>query len=64
MRVLSRFYRRLFLRKLMTAHCGGRLHFFNGLAKLADPAAFAAMKAQTLALLANQTPWSRSVWRR
>ena len=45
-RVLSRFYRRLFLRKLMTAHCGGRLHFFNGLAKLADPAAFAAHLAQ------------------
>lgn len=30
----------------MTAHCGGRLHFFNGLAKLADPAAFAAHLAQ------------------
>jgi len=41
-RVLSRFYRRLFLKKLMAAHCAGRLRFFNGLARLADPAAFAA----------------------
>jgi Putative transposase/Transposase zinc-binding domain len=45
-RVLSRFYRRLFLKNLMAAHRAGRLRFFNGLARLANPAAFAAHLAQ------------------
>ena len=40
-RVLSRLYRRLFLEKLAAAHEAGRLRFFNDLAPLAEPAAFA-----------------------
>ena len=41
-RVLSRLFRRLFLEKLMTAHKAGELQFFNNLARLAEPRAFAA----------------------
>ena len=41
-RVLSRLFRRLFLEKLAAAHGAGRLRFFNDLARLQDPEAFAA----------------------
>lgn len=51
-RVLSRLYRRLFLDKLGAAHRAGELKFFNDLATLSDPKAFAA----TLA------PLRRSEW--
>jgi hypothetical protein len=39
-RVLSSLFRRLFLRKVEVAFNTGRLHFFNALAPLADPATF------------------------
>ena len=45
MRVLSRFFRRLFLDKLATLHAKGRLRFFGDLADLSDPRAFAAYLA-------------------
>ena len=41
-RVLSRFFRRLFLEKLADAHARGRLRFFGALTSLAAPPAFAA----------------------
>jgi hypothetical protein len=41
-RVLSRFFRRLFLERLGQAHAAGKLTFFNDLATLAVPAAFKA----------------------
>jgi hypothetical protein len=41
-RVLSRFFRRLFLEKLTAAHAGGRLRFFGELSALAAPKVFAA----------------------
>jgi hypothetical protein len=41
-RVLSRCFRDLFVAQLRTAFAAGELRFPNGLAKLADPAAFAA----------------------
>ncbi len=41
-RVLSRLFRRLFLTGLAAAHAAGRLRFFDKLAGLAGPAAFAA----------------------
>jgi hypothetical protein len=41
-RVLSRLFRRLFLKKLAAAHKAGRLAFFNDLAPLADYDAFDA----------------------
>jgi hypothetical protein len=41
-RVLSRFFRRLFLEKLTDAHARGRLRFFGDLTSLATPQAFAA----------------------
>ncbi len=41
-RVLSRLFRRLFLNKLTAAYAAGRLSFFNGLAYLSEPGAFAA----------------------
>ena len=41
-RVLSRLYRRLFLKRLQTAFDAGKLSFFGELAALAMPAAFAA----------------------
>ncbi len=44
-RVLSRLFRRLFLDKLKAAHRAGRLRFFNDLACLAEPNAFAALIA-------------------
>ena len=44
-RVLSRLFRRLFLEKLLAAHRAGHLQFFNGLARLHDPGAFAARLA-------------------
>ena len=44
-RVLSRFFRRLFLERLMAAHQAGDLQFFNDLAPLADPKAFADLLA-------------------
>ena len=40
-RVLQRLYRRLFLHKLAAAHANGRLQFFDALAPLSDPRAFA-----------------------
>ena len=40
-RVLQRLYRRLFLQKLAAAHAAGRLQFFDALAPLSDPRAFA-----------------------
>jgi hypothetical protein len=39
-RVLSRFFRRLFLERLTAAHQAGRLEFFADQAALAEPAAF------------------------
>jgi hypothetical protein len=39
-RVLSRFFRRLFLERLIIAHESGRLQFFADQAALAEPAAF------------------------
>ena len=42
-RVLSRLFRRLFLERLTTAYKQGRLILEGGLAKLASPAAFAAV---------------------
>jgi len=42
-RVLSRLFRRLFLEKLVAAHQAGNLQFFNDLAGLADPEAFAVL---------------------
>jgi predicted Zn-ribbon and HTH transcriptional regulator len=51
-RVLSRLYRRLFLEKLTAAHQTGRLQFFNNLASLQDPAAFAAHLARS-----RKTEW-------
>lgn len=44
-RVLSRFFRRLFLEKLADAHARGRLSFFGELTALAAPEAFAAYLA-------------------
>lgn len=44
-RVLSRFFRRLFLEKLTALHAQGRLHFFGALAALIEPQAFAAYLA-------------------
>jgi hypothetical protein len=41
-RVLSRFFRRLFLERLSALHVQGRLRFFGDLAALAAPQAFAA----------------------
>jgi len=41
-RVLSRLYRRLFLARLQAAFDAGALSFFGDLARLAEPAAFAA----------------------
>lgn len=41
-RVLSRFFRRLFLEKLAPLHAQGRLRFFGDLAALTEPQAFAA----------------------
>lgn len=41
-RVLSRFFRRLFLEKLTAAHARGALSFFGDLVHLAEPAAFQA----------------------
>lgn len=40
-RVLSRLFRRLFLAQLQQAFDDGKLHFFNSLAALQDPASFA-----------------------
>jgi Putative transposase/Transposase zinc-binding domain len=40
-RVLSRLFRRLFLRDLQATFAAGHLHFFGDLAPLADPATFA-----------------------
>ena len=42
MRVLSRLFRRLFLKKLVAAHAAGELQFFNGHAALAEPQNFTA----------------------
>ncbi|MGH7734229.1 MAG: IS91 family transposase, partial [Gemmatimonadales bacterium] len=42
-RVLSRLYRRLFLKNLETAFAAGSLSFFGNLAGLAEPAAFARL---------------------
>jgi hypothetical protein len=44
-RVLSRFFRRLFLDKLAALHAQGRLRFFGDLAALTKPQAFAAYLA-------------------
>jgi hypothetical protein len=44
-RVLSRLFRRLFLKKLTTAHGDGRLQFFGDHSNLAEPAGFAAFLA-------------------
>jgi hypothetical protein len=44
-RVLSRLFRRLFLKQLAAAHDAGRLHFFGAHAPLAEPHAFAAYLA-------------------
>jgi hypothetical protein len=44
-RVLSRLFRRLFLEKLVVAHRGGELQFFDKHTPLADPQAFAAYLA-------------------
>ncbi len=44
-RVLSRLFRRLFLEKLAAAHEADNLHFFNDLARLAEPRTFAARLA-------------------
>jgi hypothetical protein len=44
-RVLSRLFRRLFLKKLTAAHDAGQLHFFGGHAGLAEPEAFKAYLA-------------------
>jgi hypothetical protein len=43
--VLSRLFRRLFLEKLVAAHQANELQFFNDLAPLAKPQAFAALLA-------------------
>ena len=44
-RVLSRLFRRLFLKALLAAHAAGRLNFFGGHVALADTKAFAAYLA-------------------
>ncbi len=44
-RVLSRLFRRLFLEKLTAAHEAGDLRFFNDLARLEEPKAFASLLA-------------------
>jgi putative transposase/transposase-like zinc-binding protein len=44
-RVLSRLFRRLFLKKLVAAHAAGELRFFNGHAALADLQNFSAFVA-------------------
>jgi putative transposase/transposase-like zinc-binding protein len=44
-RVLSRLFRRLFLKALSAAHAAGRLNFFGEHARLANPQAFAAYLA-------------------
>jgi hypothetical protein len=51
-RVLSRLFRRLFLKMLAAAHAAGRLAFFANQAALADAAAFAALL----------TPLRKSEW--
>jgi len=51
-RVLSRLFRRLFLEQLRQAFGRGELHFFNSLAALQDPAAFAKYLAP-----ATHTDW-------
>ena len=43
MRVLSRLFRRLFLKMLADAHAAGRLAFFGDYTALANAAAFAAL---------------------
>ena len=43
-RVLSRLYHRLFLKRLQTAFDAGKLGFFGELAALAMPAAFAYLR--------------------
>jgi Putative transposase/Transposase zinc-binding domain len=45
-RVLSRLFRRLFLEELRAAHDEGRLGFFGDLAHLAEPDAFARLRAK------------------
>jgi hypothetical protein len=45
-RVLSRLFRRLFLEELRAAHDAGRLGFFGDLAHLAEPDAFARLRAK------------------
>ena len=44
-RVLSRFFRRLFLERLIALHTQGRLRVFGDLASLSDPQAFASYLA-------------------
>ena len=44
--VLSSRFRRLFLNRIAAAFKAGRLHFFNGLAALADPATFTQRVAE------------------
>lgn len=51
-RVLSRLFRRLFLAQLRSAFANGELRFFNGLAALQDPVAFARYLAP-----ATQAEW-------
>ncbi len=51
-RVLSKLFQRLFLEKLAAAHEAGRLRFFNDLAHLSEPDAFAAYLA----------PWHDRDW--
>ncbi len=46
-KVLQRFYRRLFLAKLAAAHSAGRLQFFGALASLSDARIFARHLAPT-----------------
>ena len=46
MRVLSRLFRRMFLRDLQNAFGAGKLRFFSNLANLAEPQAFARRLAE------------------
>jgi hypothetical protein len=52
-RVLSRRFRDVFVRRLRTAFAGGDLRFPGALAALADPAAFAAQLAAVACIYAK-----------
>jgi hypothetical protein len=59
-KVLSRFYRRLFLTRLQAAFDAGQLRFFGDLTSLAAPAMFAAWRGRCAPFAGSSTPSARS----